>query len=348
MSGRRHRNSREKSPPPIRSGNRCRTLLVIDNAPLQAAAWSALRRARKQLEKATADLHRHEEIDEPAFRAWISNTFATLVSSVRELAQQVEAKAHLIDSVEREAFFSGRSPGKIWREWQQNGGHPPEPTPDQADARDGRPADKSAANAEADFEEEMRRLFGEETLDDDDPFTGAFRDKAQGTFGFGTARAKSMEAEAKDARTIYRRLVQHLHPDRGGAWTPARARAWEQTQAAWAARDADWLSRLEAEWEAGTDLLGPTSVIGRLRAAVVAIDAARRDTERRLRIYRKQDSWRFSLRLPSAALKQLIERQLRTDETMLGRDLKAMESTLAHWAKARTRRRQTSSRSCPF
>ena len=193
----------------------------------------------------------------------------------------------------------------------------------------------------------MKRLFGGEGIDDDDPFTNAFRNSTQGAFGFGGAQARSAEAAAKDARTIYRRLVQHLHPDRGGAWTTARARAWEQTQAAWTARDADWLSRLEAEWEAGTDLLGPTSVIGRLRAAVAAIDAARRDTERRLRIYRKQDSWRFSLRPPSRALKQLIERQLRTDEMMLRRDLAAMESTLTHWARVRIRRR-TLSRANPF
>lgn len=345
MSGRRHRSFREKSPPPFRPANGCRALLVIDNQPLQAAAWAALRRARKQLEKAAGDLHRHEEIDEPAFRAWISNTFATLVSAVRELAQQVEAKGHLIDAVQRESFFTGHSPGRIWREWQKSGGRPPEQPIAQADASDGRPPDKAAANAEADFEEEMKRLFGEEGIDDDDPFTGAFRDAAQGAFGLGGARAKSAEADAKDARTIYRRLVQHLHPDRGGGWTPARARAWEQTQAAWAARDADWLSRLEAEWEAGTDLLGPTSVIGRLRAAVAAIDAARRDTERRLRIYRKQESWRFSLRPPSPALEQLIERQLRTDETMLRRDLAAMESTLVHWSTVRTRRRRAPSRS---
>jgi len=34
------------------------------------------------------DLHRHEETDEPAFRAWLANTFPTLISAVRTLAQQ--------------------------------------------------------------------------------------------------------------------------------------------------------------------------------------------------------------------------------------------------------------------
>jgi len=73
---------------------------------------------------------------------------------------------------------------------------------------------------------------------------------------------------------------------------------------------------------------------------VSAITAAHRDAEKRLRIYRKHEAWRFSLRPPSAKLKQQLERQLRYDETMLHRDLAAMEETLARWAKVRKRRPQ--------
>ena len=347
VTRRRHHSFWEKPPPPVRQVNRCRALLVIDNQPLQAAAWADLRRARKQLEKATRDLHRHEETDEPAFRAWISTAFPTLVSAIREIAQQVEAKSQIIEAVERESFITGRSAGQIWREWQQSGGRPPEPTPDRDDAVDGSPLDDLAADAEAVFDEEMKRLFADEGIDDDDPFASAFRETAGDVFGFGGTHPKSGKT-AEEARTIYRRLVQHLHPDRGGVWTPARARVWEQTQAAWAARDADWLARLEAEWEAGTDLLGPTSAIDRLRAALSAIDAARRDAERRLRLYRKHEAWRFSLRPPSNALRQQLERQLRYDETTLRRSLAEIEKTLARWTKVRVRRPRARPPSRPF
>ena len=122
-------------------------------------------------------------------------------------------------------------------------------------------------------------------------------------------------------------------------WTPARARAWEHTQAAWAARDADWLARLEAEWEAGADLFGPTSALGRLRAALVAIDGARRDAEKRLRHYRKDPAWRFSLRPAPPALASKLEQQFRDDEFMLRRELTALEDRLARWTKVRPRRR---------
>lgn len=314
---------------------------MIDNRPLQAAAWAELQRARKLLGKATRDLHRHEETDEPAFRAWISTAFPTVVSAIREVAREVEAKRQVIDAVEREAYFSGRSPGAIWREWQKSGGRPPERPVEEEDHRGSRSRSSGPyADPQAMFDEDMKQFFADQGIDDDDPFADEFREIAEDLFGAGEMRGKSATPDEADARTIYRRLVQQLHPDRGGNWTPARARAWEQVQAAWAVRDADWLARLEAEWEAGTDLLGPTSAIGRLRAALSAIIAAHRDTERRLRTYRKHQAWRFSLRLPSAKLKQQLERQLRYDETMLRRDLAAMEATLARWAKVRTRRPQ--------
>ncbi len=346
MARRRQSSSWKQYSAPVQPVNRCRILLVIDNQPLQVAAWASLRNARKRLEKTTRDLHRHEEIDEPAFRAWISTTFPTAVSTIRELAQEVAAKHRIIDDVEHESYVTGRSAGQIWREWQQNGGRPPEPLPGMNESSGGPSPDEPLGGAEAAFDEDMKGLFGDEGTDAGDPFADAFREAAETLFGFGGPRPKSERAQ-EEARTIYRRLVQHLHPDRGGEWTPARARVWEQTQAAWAARDADWLARLEAEWEVGADLLGPTSSIGRLRAALVAIDAARRDAEKRLRLYRKDPAWRFSLRPVSAALSDQLEQQFRDDEFMLRRELSALEETLARWAKVRPRRRRTNSRARP-
>lgn len=319
---------------------------MIDNRPLQTAAWAALQRARKKLEKATCEVHRHEETDEPAFRAWIAMTFPTLVSTLREIAQQVESNSRTIEAVERESFFTGRSPGAIWREWQQSGGVPPEPLFDPEEDNSDPPSDRSTAGTKAPFDEEMKKFFEDEGIDDDDPFGAAFRDIAGTLFGPGPERENP--AKTEDARAIYRRLVQHLHPDRGGQWTPARARAWEQTQAAWGARDADWLARLEAEWEAGADLLGPGSALGRLRSALAAIEPARRDAERRLQTYRKHDAWRFSQQPPPASLRQRLEHQLRQDEWMLRRQLTETEALLARWTKVRVRRQRTRSRSSRF
>lgn len=317
--------------------NRCVALLVIDNRPLQSAAWAELLRARKRLEKASKEIHRHEEKDEPGFRAWLTGTFSTLVSAVRDLAQQVESKGRLVQIVQSEAYFTGRSPASVWRAMQnrttapeshsdepENGGKPPpwEGGPQMPD--------------EEELEDEMKRLFEREGIDEDDPFAGIFRETTRSLFGLGAAES----AEVADARAIYRRLVQQLHPDRGGEWTPARARLWDQVQQAWQDSDADWLARLEAEWEASTDVLGPTSALGRLRAACRELDHARRDAERRIRLYRKHPAWRFSLITPSGALHNKMERQLRQDEENLREQLDEIESAIAQWENPRKRKRR--------
>ena len=126
---------RQWTPPVARAPrNRCRLLLVIDNRPLQDAAWKNLWRARQQLDKATKDLHRHEEVDEPAFRSWLGGTFPELVNTARELSLQVETKRRLVDAVSSEAYFSGRSEAAVWREWQEHGGQPPPPSPEDLEA----------------------------------------------------------------------------------------------------------------------------------------------------------------------------------------------------------------------
>src|SRR5437870_997580 len=87
MTRRRYRSWKQNWQP-ARPANRCRALLIIDNRPLQAAAWTNLVQARKRLEKATRDVHRHEEVDTPLFRTWLTSTFPRLLSLVRALSEQ--------------------------------------------------------------------------------------------------------------------------------------------------------------------------------------------------------------------------------------------------------------------
>jgi hypothetical protein len=102
-----------------------------------------------------------------------------------------------------------------------------------------------------------------------------------------STRECTKKTETGGVKDLYRRLVQHLHPDRGGAWTPNRARLWHEVQKAWEARDGDWLARLEMEYESDNDTFSSASPISRLRRAISELVAARRDTARKLRAYRK-------------------------------------------------------------
>ncbi len=308
-----------------------RALVVIDETRLKSAAWAELHTVRKRQEKAARDLHRHEEIDRPAYDAWLTQTFPQLLTRLRELHQEVFTKGQRVEAVQAAAFFSGRSAKKIWHEQKAETARPPD---DEADRK------STGGRGERDAPED--------DWDDDGFFDDDDRPRS-GRRGNGWDERESDHAgrhgprPSVAARDIYRRLVQRIHPDRGGPWTAARQRLWHQIQEAWAAGDVDWLSRLEVEWEAAHDVLSPASPLSRLRCAIEEFHAARRDLERKLRAYRGSPPWRFTLNEKTRA--QLHHRtalNFEHDIAFLERQLAHLDAIIASWEKP-TRRRQRSS-----
>jgi len=284
-------------------------LIVIDHGRLQGAAWAEFHTARKRLDKATRDLRRHEEVDIPAYEAWLHTTFPLLVTTLRDLQAEIAAKARKIKAVQARAAIYGGSLKRIWRDQRAREASPAMPADDEAseDAEENDPEgeDSSGRRYEArpeDFE------------------------KASGP------------APSLGAREIYRRLVQHLHPDRGGDWTVARQHLWHEVQQAWAAADADWLARLEVDWETAHEVVGPQSPLSRLRRGIEELEAARRDTERKLAEYRGSPPWRFtrSERF-RPALSRRVEGNLSHDIHQFKRQLDHLNATIASWEEDWTR-----------
>jgi hypothetical protein len=281
-------------------------LLVINHERLQDAAWAEFHTVRKRLDRAAGELHRHEEVDVPAYEAWLHRTFPLQVTALRELNEEVTNKARQIQAVQARAAHTGRSLKRLWQEEKQR-----------------------AANPEA--ARERRR----------DPAPDAAEEETSGRRQ--EARREDFEGRATPGRTpaareIFRRLVQRLHPDRGGAWTPARQQLWHEVQQAWAAGDSDWLARLEIEWETAHEVLGPTSPLSRLYAAIEELHAARRDIEHKLSEYRTSLAWRFTrsaARRP--ALARRVEADLLKDFRILQRQLKYLDATIAAWDEDWTR-----------
>jgi hypothetical protein len=301
-------------------------LIVIDNGPLQEAAWSRLLLARKRLARAAGDLHRHEQEDEPAYRAWIHAACPALLSQIRELAFECEAKRKAMQDVQQQAMLRGTTPAVIWQQRKTQGelsqAFAADPDLDEGEPYD----DDDGFGGPPDLEEIVDEILRDRGIDPDSPEAEMVRDSV----------AASMEGEdpqAKTAKEIYRRLVQRLHPDRGGVWNEQRARLWHEVQLAWQQRDHDWLSRLEAELDVVAEILGPQSSLGRLKAALAEIEAARRDTERKLRFYRKSPAWKFTAQPPSDADLRALERSLREEREHLRRTLAHLEAVIAEWEK---------------
>jgi hypothetical protein len=312
-----HAARRDAAAAPAPRSRKIRALLVVDNRPLQREAWAEFHTAQKRFEKAGRDLHRHEEIDRPAYNAWIHRTFPVWVTTLRELYNEVSLKKRQVQTVIALAELTGRSLKKLWREQKDYDANP--------DAFD-----------ETEFDEPDNSA-------DPDP---AERDDTSSSSGGNTDRQRRREHDrefaferatpppSSTARDLYRRLVQHLHPDRGGDWNAARQRLWHEVQQAWAAGDADWLARLEAEWESANEVLGPTSPVSRLRRAIAEFIAARRDIERKLREYRRSQEWRFTL---SGKKRHILHARtyanFRHDVYVLQEQLNHLNRTIAAWEK---------------
>lgn len=300
-------------------------LLVVDNAPFQERAWQRLQAARIRLTKATADLHRHEQKDEPAYRSWMFATCPALLSEIRDLVTQCQAKATLVANVESLSRRHGKPPAVIWQMYK---GQIPsgELLSDEEEEND---EDWLAKGA--DHDEEVDQLVDdflrEEGIDPLSPEAEMMRD-----FTREFAR-HDLPGEHEEAKEIYRRLVQQLHPDRGGEWTARREALWHEVQRAWNVRDADWLSRLEAELEIVTETLSVQSALGRLYTAMREIEAARRDTERKLRQYRKTPAWRFTLKAREPAEVNRLSSSLREERNQLLSRLANLDAIFARWEK---------------
>ena len=318
-------SKRSSALPPSPSRGRHVTLIVIDNAPLQRAAWAEFHTARKRHEKAARDLHRHEQVDVPAYEGWLHRTFPVMITTLRELHAEVFEKSRQVEAVQAMAALSGRSAKKIWRE--------------QKTAEEKPDLFEQLFEDDAPGQDSKRSRADARDFSDHDDFSGSenhFRRE------FERSPAPRETAFTREAKAIYRRLVQHLHPDRGGDFNAVRKRLWHEVQQAWEARDADWLARIEVEWETANEVLGPTSPLSRLRRAIEELHAARRDIDRKLRNYRGSFPWRFTL-----SEKKRAELHLRTEESFehdlefLRRQLAYLKATISAWESDRTSHSRT-------
>lgn len=311
-------------PPTARpAGNSCRELVLLDDRPLKRAAWEELHAARKRQEKAARDLHRHEQVDRPAFDRWLHSTFATLTTKLRECSLEAATKTQQINSVMDESMYTGRLPHRIWQDRQEKAANP---------AAAAEAEEKKRASAKQGARRHPFESQDEFPNEDEDP-ADDYRSQWEKLLDSPLFKPAA-PAPTTSMRDVYRRLVQRLHPDRGGEWTATRQRLWHEVQQAWSREDADWLTRLEVEWEAANDVMTLQSPLSRLRLAVTGFDAARRDTERKLRLYRREPAWRFTLNEKKrGSLASQTLAQLNYDLVLIEAHLLALKQMIDSWEK---------------
>lgn len=294
--------------------HRERRLVLIDQAPLQQEVWNALRISRRRLEKLSQLLHRHQELDFPSYESWLYSTFPQQMTALRDLRMEVSSTARKIKWVQHRAAIYGGSLKRLWRDQKAREANPP-PTPPPAEK-----SDPTSDTAESEAEEPSSRRTEARWED------------------FQSLRGAQGQPPSQAARDIYRRLVQYLHPDRGGEWTRSREHLWHEVQQAWAAGDADWLARLEVSWETTHELLSPTAPLSRLKKGLEETEAALRDAERALDLAKASPAWKFTAgKEPREHLILRVDRELGTERQRLQRQLNDLHATIASWEDDWTR-----------
>ena len=294
--------------------HRERRLVLIDQAPLQQEVWSALRISRRRLEKLSQLLQRHQEVDFPSYESWLYSTFPQQMTALRDLRAEVSGTARKIKWVQHRAAIYGGSLKRLWRDQKTREANPPSSPPPPTDP------DSAPDAAEPEAEEPSSRRTEARWED------------------FQSLRGVQGPPPSQAARDIYRRLVQYLHPDRGGEWTHSREHLWHEVQQAWAAGDADWLARLEVSWETAHELLSPTAPLSRLKKGLEETEAALRDAERALDLAKASPAWKFTA--GEDTREQLIvrvDRELGTERQRLQRQLNDLHATIASWEDDWTR-----------
>ncbi|MDB6126737.1 MAG: hypothetical protein JWM35_633, partial [Verrucomicrobia bacterium] len=185
---------------------------------------------RKRLKKSTDELHAFENIDAPAYESWLHRTFPVSLTALRELSEELITKSAKVAAVELQVMMEGGNPRRHWRELNA-----------EESRRRNDPAFDFGDKDNPGNRKRARHSFGS------DPAAEFFDEDLDENLPWGESPKASPVGEG--ARDVYRRLVQRLHPDRGGEWTAARKRLWHEVQEAWAAGDFDWLARLEVEWD---------------------------------------------------------------------------------------------------
>ena len=339
---------------PKHRGKVCRTLLVVDNAPLLKGHRARYQKVLKEVSKAEQELVRHQSKDGPEFERWYHSTFGKQLTELRKGEEEIHHSARILIDVDELVMRDGCADYIAYHRVKLREQGLPDPYEPKAG--------KKAPREDVD----------DDDADDFDPFRGqfdadekeAFADflkqqakaykKAHGQFPPGyddIMRSLGQETSAppppSNHKQIYRQIVSRLHPDRAAKFSPIEQALWHEAQTAYRAGDTAALEVILARCEAaqdGVEITRASLIVGMIAQARVSLSQLRE----RLRDYKRHPSWNFTGQKDRAVLKRRILRQFELDlDDQAWRlegirlDLSILEKRYAQWLAAEAKRQKT-------
>jgi hypothetical protein len=308
-----------------------RELVLMDTAKIRADYLSDLQSVRKKVLAIEDDLARHESQDVVEFRRCVNVEFGARFSIMREVQQEIDWLTARLALVQKLMQHGIRPVGKAYfQAIQIETGEAPYPDfPPQRDE-----THRETSEPENRFDRETIRNFISETGDE---FMTEEEVDALTENVMEAAGKRDLVAECK---SLYRKIVSLLHPDRAGELTAERKDLWLRAQDAYGDSDVLSLRSILDRCGASTrdQYLTCSEIIGAIAEATVQLQAIEMFREREA----KEPSWDFC-RLNEKKRKSRLRRvtkdldeeenDLRSQLVELQRECKSLEEKAKDWER---------------
>jgi hypothetical protein len=332
--------NRSGTPKKVRaSPNRCRAIILIDSEPIRTKWENDLSTLRVEIKKLESIIRKFEDQDRAAFQVWIRKRFGRLLSKIQQTVERIAAvrqRLHLIWLLDRKyrgrksraelfklalAVESGNAP---WPEQQETKG---EDSIDLGELKE-MACDLSAVD----------RAFLEAELEDIEAECGELPPEAREFRDKLLANDPTHNDLRERCKSIYRKIVLLLHPDRGGDLDQERVQLWHRAQTAY--RNSD-LVTLEAILDGCSQRVVEKSV-SELKEAVLESERQLARLKQRVDQLKKDPAWNFtSLKGKKQENRErIVQRDIFKESESLEAELAYLEEELAQFESASRRSRR--------
>jgi hypothetical protein len=310
-----------------------RELILVDTAKIRAGYLKDLQSVRDRVLAIEDELARHESHDVPEFRRCLNLEFGARFSVIRELQQEIDWLTARLALVQKLMQHGIRPVGRAYLQALRiEAGE--SPYPDFPPERDEIPP--QAAEPENKLDRETIRNFISETGDE------FLTEEEVESLTEDVLEAAGKRDLVSECKTLYRKIVTLLHPDRAGEMTAQRKDLWLRAQDAYADGDVLSLRSILDRCGANTrdQYLTCSEIIDAIAEATIQLQAIEMFREREA----NEPSWNF-YKLHEKKRKSRLRRvtkDLDEEENNLGiqlaelqRECKSLEEEARDWESER-------------
>jgi hypothetical protein len=314
-------------------GKANKELILLNTAKIRAGYLKDLQSVRNRILAIEDELAQHESHDVPEFRRYVNVEFGARFSVMRELHQEIDWLTARLALVQKLMQHGVRPVGNAYLQALRiEAGE--SPYPDFPPERDEIPP-QTAEEPENLFDRERIRNFISEAGDE-------LTEEEMESLTEDVLEAAGKRDLVSECKSLYRKIVSLLHPDRAGEMTTQRKDLWLRAQDAYADGDVLSLRSILDRCGAGTrdQYLTCSEVIEAIAQATIQLQAIEMFRERET----NEPSWAFN-RLNEKKRKSRLRRvtkdldeeedNLRIQLAELQRECQSLEDEAKEWERER-------------